>query len=107
MIFFITFINPPYGRELSLWVEKCYKENQKNKTTIVLLIPARTDTKYWHDFIFNKANKIIFIKGRINFSNSKNSAPFPSAIIVYDDSDKYEIETLHIKKVKKLFDITR
>lgn len=48
------------------------------------LIPARTDTTYWHDFIFDKADDIKFLKGRLKFGNSKNSAPFPSAIVIYE-----------------------
>ena len=61
-------------------VKKDYNE------LIVLLIPARTDTKYWHDYIFNKASEIIFIKGRLKFEIngiSTNPAPFPSALVIY------------------------
>ncbi|MCH4301016.1 phage N-6-adenine-methyltransferase [Staphylococcus haemolyticus] len=54
-----------------------------NGATVVCLIPARTDTMYWHDFIFDKADDIRFLKGRLKFGNGKNSAPFPSAIVVY------------------------
>ena len=80
----IVFMNPPYGRQISQWIEKAYNESLKG-AKVVCLIPSRTDTKYWHDFIFNKASEIRFIKGRLKFGNSKNSAPFPSAIIVYDN----------------------
>ena len=79
----IVFMNPPYGRQISQWIEKAYNESLKG-SKVVCLIPSRTDTKYWHDFIFNKASEIRFIKGRLKFGNSKNSAPFPSAIIVYN-----------------------
>ena len=81
----IVFMNPPYGREIRQWIEKSYNESLKG-SKVVCLIPSRTDTKYWHDFIFNKASEIRFIKGRLKFGNSKNSAPFPSAIIVYDNN---------------------
>ena len=81
----IVFMNPPYGREISQWIEKAYNESLKG-SKVVCLIPSRTDTKYWHDFIFNKASEIRFIKGRLKFGNSKNSAPFPSAIVVYDNN---------------------
>ena len=81
----IVFMNPPYGREISQWIEKAFKESLKG-SKVVCLIPSRTDTKYWHDLIFNKASEIRFIKGRLKFGNSKNSAPFPSAIIVYDSN---------------------
>jgi len=81
----IVFMNPPYGREISQWIEKAYNESLKG-SKVVCLIPSRTDTKYWHDFIFNKASEVRFVKGRLKFGNSKNSAPFPSAIIVYDNN---------------------
>ena len=78
----VVFMNPPYGREIKKWIKKAYEESL-NGATVVCLIPARTDTTYWHDFIFGKANDIRFLKGRLKFGNSKNSAPFPSAIVVY------------------------
>ena len=78
-----VFMNPPYGREISKWVQKAYEESKKPNTTVVCLIPSRTDTSYWHDYIFGKAKEIRFIRGRIKFGNSKNSAPFPSAVIVF------------------------
>lgn len=98
-----VFCNPPYGKEIGKWVEKAHDEWTKGKllkgkkTVIVMLIPVRTDTKYWHkhildtgESIFGKvANlfegpEIYFIRGRLKFSNSKNSAPFPSCIVVWN-----------------------
>ena len=79
----IVFMNPPYGREIKHWVKKAYEESLKG-ATVVCLIPARTDTIYWHDYIFGKASDIRFLKGRLKFGESKNSAPFPSAIIVFN-----------------------
>ena len=81
----IVFMNPPYGREINNWVEKAYKESVKG-AIVVCLIPARTDTRYWHDWIFNKAAEIRFVKGRLKFGGEKNSAPFPSAVIVFDSN---------------------
>lgn len=78
-----VFCNPPYGREIGKWVEKCFNENLKPNTTIVMLIPARTDTKYFHDFIYHKATEIRFMKGRLKFGDSKNSAPFPSMVVIF------------------------
>lgn len=78
----VVFMNPPYGREIKKWIKKAYEESL-NGVTVVCLIPARTDTTYWHDFIFDKADDIRFLRGRLKFGNSKNSAPFPSAIVVY------------------------
>ena len=77
-----VFCNPPYGRSLKDWVEKCYLEGGKQNTTVVMLIPARTDTKYFHDYIYGKS-EIRFLKGRLKFGDSKNSAPFPSMIVIY------------------------
>ena len=86
----IVFMNPPYGREIKKWVKKAYLESLKG-VIIVCLIPARTDTIYWHNYIFNKA-KIKFLKGRLKFSDSKYSAPFPSAIVIYNsDIDIKEV----------------
>ena len=85
----IVFMNPPYGREIKDWVEKAYKESLKEKTVVVALIPARTDTSYWHSYIFGKAKDLRFLKGRVKFEQKngkvKNTAPFPSAIIVWGD----------------------
>jgi site-specific DNA-methyltransferase (adenine-specific) len=75
-----TFVNPPYSK-IKDWCKKAYEEAQKGKT-IVMLIPSRTDTKYWHDYIM-KAKEIRFIKGRLKFGGSKNSAPFPSCVVVF------------------------
>lgn len=61
-----VFVNPPYGKELSKWVKKCYEESLKKNTVVVMLIPSRTDTKYFHDYIYHKA-EIRFIKGRLKF----------------------------------------
>ena len=80
---YTVFCNPPYGRKISDWVEKCYNESKKDNTTVVMLIPARTDTRYFHDFIYHKAKEIRFIRGRLKFGNSKNSAPFPSMVVIF------------------------
>ena len=78
----VVFMNPPYGREIKYWVQKAYEESLKG-ATVVCLIPARTDTTYWHNYIFGKADDIRFLRGRLKFGDSKNPAPFPSAIIIY------------------------
>lgn len=75
-----VFCNPPYS-QIKKWVKKCAEEAQKG-VTIVMLVPVRTDTRWFHDFIYNKA-EIRFIKGRLHFGNSKNSAPFPSMIVIW------------------------
>ena len=78
----IVFCNPPYGKYIKDWVRKAYIEGCKPNTTVVMLIPARTDTTYFHKYIYHKA-EIRFIKGRLKFGNSKNSAPFPSMVVIY------------------------
>ena len=77
-----VFLNPPYGRKLKDWVKKAYEEGRANSTTVVALIPARTDTKYWHDYVM-KADEILFVRGRLKFGDETNSAPFPSAVVVF------------------------
>jgi phage N-6-adenine-methyltransferase len=82
-----VFCNPPYGREIGKWVKKSWEESQLSNTTIVLLIPARTDTKYFHDYIWKRA-EIRFIRGRLKFTNesgqSFDPAPFPSMLVIYN-----------------------
>lgn len=81
-----VFCNPPYGREIGKWVKKAYDESQKGQT-IVLLLPARTDTKYFHDYIYGKA-EIRFLRGRLRFTDedgkASDPAPFPSMIVLYN-----------------------
>lgn len=78
-----VFCNPPYGKTVAAWVEKCYTESRKKNTCVVLLIPARTDTRYFHDFIYKKASELRFIKGRLKFGDAKTSAPFPSLVVIF------------------------
>jgi len=78
-----VFCNPPYGRAIKDWVKKCYEESKKPNTTVVMLIPARTDTSYFHDYIYHKAKEIRFIRGRLKLGNAKNSAPFPSMVVIF------------------------
>lgn len=80
----MCWMNPPYGRQQIKWIEKAYNESLNNSTT-VCLIPARPDTKVWQNIIFPKAVAICFIKGRLKFGGSKDSAPFPSALIVFGE----------------------
>lgn len=77
-----VFCNPPYGREIGKWVRKCYEESRKPDTLVVMLIPARTDTSYFHDYIYGKA-EIRFLRGRLHFNESKQGAPFPSMIVIF------------------------
>jgi len=74
-----VWMNPPYGREIGRWMEKA-NEAAKEGATVVCLVPARTDTKWWHECAIQ--HEVRFIRGRLKFGDAKNSAPFPSAVIV-------------------------
>jgi site-specific DNA-methyltransferase (adenine-specific) len=73
-------MNPPYGRTIKSWMKKAY-ESSLNGATVVCLVPSRTDTVWWHDYAVK--GDIEFIKGRLKFGGHKNSAPFPSAVVVF------------------------
>lgn len=75
-----VFCNPPYGRGVEEWVKKAHEEALKG-ATVVLLIAARTDTAYFHDYIYEQ-HEIRFIRGRLHFNESKNAAPFPSMLVI-------------------------
>ena len=76
-----VFCNPPYGREMPKWIAKCAEHGMRGGVA-VMLIPARTDTKAFHEFIYHNA-EIRFIRGRLKFGGAKNSAPFPSMVVVF------------------------
>ena len=76
----VCFMNPPYGREIIHWMRKAYESSLKG-ATVVCLVPARTDTKWWHEYAMQ--GEIEFIRGRLKFGDSKNSAPFPSAVVIF------------------------
>lgn len=74
-------MNPPYGREIAGWVEKAYRSAKENGATVVCLLPARVDTRWWHDYCAK--GEVLFVRGRLKFGNSENSAPFPNAVVVF------------------------
>lgn len=76
-----TWCNPPYGREIGKWVRKARLEADRGNT-VVCLLPARTDTRWFHDYVLGRA-EIRFVRGRLKFGGSKNSAPFPSMVAVF------------------------
>jgi len=83
-------MNPPYGRVIGDWMRKAYEESQRG-ALVVCLVPARTDTAWWHDYAAK--GDVTFIRGRLKFGDGKNSAPFPSALVVLkpqnmDSADK-------------------
>ncbi len=77
-----VFCNPPYGRGVSDWVRKCYLHATSGGGTSVMLIPARTDTEWFHEYIYGKA-EVRFLRGRLKFGGSKWNAPFPSMVVVF------------------------
>lgn len=77
----VCWMNPPYGREIGTWMAKAYHHAQEGDATVVCLVPSRTDTDWWHKFAMK--GEIRFIKGRLRFGDAKNSAPFPSAIVIF------------------------
>ena len=92
----INWMNPPYGSDIIKWVRKAYEESKLGKL-VVCLLPARTDTKWWQEYVM-KADSIHFIKGRLKFGNQKDSAPFPSAIVIFGLHYKKEIKKIIWKK---------
>lgn len=80
-----AWMNPPYGRSIGAWVEKAYLSSSVGGMTVVCLLPARTDTAWFHDWVAKKA-EVTFLRGRLKFGGCANSAPFPSMIAVYRPS---------------------
>lgn len=83
----IVWCNPPYGRQIGNWVERASVSSEERGTTVVMLLPVRTDTKWFHAYIYGKA-EIRFVKGRLKFGGSKNSAPFPSMVVIFRPPEK-------------------
>ena len=79
----IVFMNPPYGGNTGKWIEKAWYESQQGATVVCLIVSA-TDRSYWHDYIFPYASEIRWLRGRVTFGEAKTSAPFASAIIIFD-----------------------
>ena len=75
----VCYMNPPYGPELAKFMRKAYEQSQEG-AVVVCLVPSRTDTAWWHDYAMG--GEIRFIRGRLKFGGSKNSAPFPSAVVI-------------------------
>lgn len=77
-----VFCNPPYGRTMALWARKCF-EASRCGALVVLLAHARTDTRWFHDWVYGKADDIRFVRGRLKFGDGRQSAPFPSLVAVF------------------------
>ena len=76
-----VFCNPPYGREIGAWAKKCHDTAQAGGL-VVLLVHARTDTRWFHDWVYGKA-ELRFVKGRLKFGDGTQSAPFPSLVAIF------------------------
>lgn len=92
-------MNPPYGKSIKLWMNKALDESKKG-ALVVCLIPSRTDTKWWHEFAMRSA-EIRFIEGRLCFGKGKQSAPFPSCIVIFypEFENPYKLSVPVIKSV--------
>lgn len=77
-----VFMNPPYGRQLPIWMRKAYESARDTGTLVVCFVPARVDTEWWHRYAA-KASEIRFPKGRVKFAGAEHSAPFPVAIVIF------------------------
>lgn len=103
-------MNPPYGKNIKQWMRKAFNESKKG-ALVVCLIPARTDTKWWHEFAMKSA-EIRFIEGRLCFGNGKQSAPFPSCVVIFypEFDNPYKLSVPVIKSVyfdKKIYLLNR
>lgn len=76
----VCWMNPPYGRQIRHWMRKAY-ESSLAGTTVVCLVPARTDTSWWHEWAIR--GEVRFIRGRLKFGGAKHSAPFPCALVIF------------------------
>lgn len=78
----VCWCNPPYGRGVGRWMEKAWLESREG-ATVVVLVPARTDTQWFHGHVLGKATEIRFLKGRLRFDDGPHPAPFPSMLAFY------------------------
>jgi len=93
----VVFMNPPYGGNTGTWIKKALDESRKGATVVCLIVSA-SDRSYWHDYIFPYAKEIRFIRGRIKFGSSKFTAPFASAVIVFDKNYEGMAKITHYDK---------
>jgi phage N-6-adenine-methyltransferase len=82
--------NPPYGRTIGLWIRKAWEATQAG-ATVVCLVPARTDTRWWHDYV-QPYGEVEFVRGRLHFDDGKHPAPFPSVVVVFKPVQQYRCQ---------------
>lgn len=95
----VCWMNPPYGRTIGLWVAKAFAESRRG-ATVVCLLPARTDTQWFHDYVM-RASEIRLVRGRLKFGAAENSAPFPSAVVVFRPGPESETPKLLTMSVRR------
>ncbi len=95
----VVFMNPPYGGQAGLWVEKAYHESL-NGATVVCLIVSATDRTYWHDYIFPFAAQIRWLRGRLKFGDATETAPFASAVVIFNWDRSYDRRFVYFQKSK-------
>lgn len=99
-----SWCNPPYGKSLIYWAKKAYEQSEEGRDCIMLL-PARTDTKWFHQYILPFASAVIFIRGRLTFKGEPASAPFPSMLVVWKKREAgVDISIKTISKAKEIKD---
>lgn len=100
----VCWMNPPYGRNIGQWIQKAKQSAEENGATVVCLLPARTDTAWWHELIapfLGERVEARFLKGRLKFGDQENSAPFPSVIVVFHGNPLRKIEGNTLKQIKE------
>ena len=85
-----VWVNPPYGKGVEKWIQRAYDQCIANALTVVMLLPARTDTKWFHKYAGLKHVEIRFLKGRLKFKGAPAPAPFPSLLLIFRPGGKYE-----------------
>ncbi len=96
-----VYVNPPYGKDVGRWVEKAVNEVRSgNAQQVVMLLAARTDTKWFQRYVLGFATEVLFVEGRIKFDGAKNPAPFPSVVVVFRGGElgKVKVDGINFKK---------
>jgi len=97
----VVFMNPPYGGHTGDWIKKALEESIKG-ATVVCLIVSSTDRSYWHEYIFPFASQIRFVRGRIKFGNSKSTAPFASAVVIFSQKKYAQKIVYYSRSINKM-----
>ena len=96
----VVFMNPPYGGHTGDWIKKALEESKKG-ATVVCLIVSSTDRSYWHEYIFPFASQVRFVRGRIKFGNSKSTAPFASAVVIFSQKEYTQKVVYYSRSINK------